>query len=80
MPKAKISATIETTLLTQLATQHPNVSRSEALEAALTAWLAAAAKARLDDQVRAYYQSADPADFADDADWARVGLAAFEDP
>ena len=72
MPKAKISVTVEGSLLRQVDRLAGEASRSEVVEDALARWLRDRRRARLEEEIEVYYRSLGAAEREEDADWAEL--------
>jgi metal-responsive CopG/Arc/MetJ family transcriptional regulator len=70
--KAKISVTVDSSLLRQCDRVAPGVTRSEVFERALKGWLRNARQKSLEDDIERYYSSLSKAERAEDADWSRL--------
>jgi hypothetical protein len=73
MPKAKVSVTVDRSLLRECDRLAGAASRSELFERALRGWLRSVRRRRLEEEIERYYGSRSETDRAEDADWA--GLA-----
>lgn len=73
MAKAKISVTVESSVIRDCARFAKGRSRSEIVERALTSWLRDVRRKSLEEEVERYYTSLSPADRQEDSRWA--GLA-----
>jgi metal-responsive CopG/Arc/MetJ family transcriptional regulator len=73
MAKAKVSVTVDRSLLRQCDRAARGASRSEVFEQALVGWLRAARQRSLDAELERYYASLSEAERVEDADWS--GLA-----
>ena len=73
MAKAKVSVTVDRTLLRECDRVARGATRSQVFEQALETWLRNARRKRLELEVERYYSSLDKAGRAEDAEWA--GLA-----
>ena len=73
MAKAKVSVTVDNSLLRQCDRVARGASRSEVFEQALKGWLRNVRQRILEDDVQRYYSSLSKAERAEDSEWA--GLA-----
>ncbi len=73
MPKAKISVTVERSLIRDCDQLAKGASRSEIVEKALTRWVRERRRKSLEDEIEQYYSSLGAADRLEDSQWA--GLA-----
>lgn len=72
MPKARVSVTVEGSLLLQIDRVAGGASRSEVIETALAAWLRNIRRERLEEEVELYYRSIGTAEREEDAAWAEL--------
>ncbi|HEV7671765.1 MAG TPA: ribbon-helix-helix protein, CopG family [Thermoanaerobaculia bacterium] len=72
MPKARVSVTVEGSLLLQVDQMARGASRSEVIESALAAWLRNRRRESLEEAVELYYRSIGPAEREEDAAWAEL--------
>jgi metal-responsive CopG/Arc/MetJ family transcriptional regulator len=72
MPKAKISVTVEGSLLRQVDRMARGASRSEVVENALAGWLRNRRRERLEEEIELYYSSLGAAEREEDAAWAEL--------
>lgn len=73
MAKAKVSVTVDRSLLQRCDQAARGATRSEVFEQALEGWLRNVRQRSLQDEVERYYSSLSKAERAEDSDWA--GLA-----
>jgi len=73
VPKAKISVTVERSLLRDCERIARGASRSELFEAALARWLRDWRRQRLEEEIERYYASLGTAARAKDSEWAELG-------
>ena len=73
MAKAKISVTVDQSLLDACDKIAPKASRSEIVQAALARWLRDRRRRVLEEEIERYYASLDDGERAEDARWADVG-------
>ena len=73
MPKAKVSVTVDRSLLRQCERVARGATRSEVFEQALERWLRDVRRKSLEEAVERYYSSLGKAERAEDSEWA--GLA-----
>lgn len=73
MPKAKVSVTVDRSLLRQCDRAARGATRSEVFEQALEGWLRSVRQRSLEKDVERYYASLSTAERAEDSEWA--GLA-----
>jgi len=73
MSKAKISVTIDSTLLRDCERLARGANRSEVVTAALTRWLRDRRRQSLEDEIERYYASLDGSEKREDAEWAELG-------
>ena len=73
MAKAKVSVTVDRSLLRQCDRVARGATRSQVFEQALASWLRNARRKSLEDEVERYYSSLSKAERAEDSEWA--GLA-----
>ncbi len=73
MAKAKVSVTVDRSLLQRCERVARGATRSEVFEQALEGWLRSSRQRSLEDEVERYYSSLSKAERAEDSDWA--GLA-----
>ena len=73
MAKAKVSVTVDSSLLRRCDRVARGVTRSEVFEQALKAWLRNVRQRSLEDDVERYYSSLSKAERTEDSEWA--GLA-----
>jgi metal-responsive CopG/Arc/MetJ family transcriptional regulator len=74
MPKAKVSVTVERSLIRECDRLAGKVSRSEVFEKALTGWLREARRKSLEGEVERYYRSLRRAERNEDSRWANLAL------
>ncbi|HXU30875.1 MAG TPA: hypothetical protein VN851_09890 [Thermoanaerobaculia bacterium] len=72
MPKARVSVTVEGSLLLQVDRVAGGASRSEVIEIALAAWLRNTRREKLEEEVELYYRSMGAAEREEDASWAEL--------
>jgi Ribbon-helix-helix protein, copG family len=72
MPKAKVSVTVEGSLLRQVDRMARGASRSEVFEDALASWLRNRRRERLEEEIQLYYRSLGAAEREEDAAWAEL--------
>ncbi len=72
MPKAKVSVTVEDSLLRQVDRVARGASRSEVFEDALTSWLRNRRRERLEEEIELYYRSLSDAEREEDSAWAEL--------
>lgn len=70
MPKAKVSVTVEDSLLRQVDRMARGASRSEVFE--LTRWLRNRRRERLEEEIELYYRSLGAAEREEDSAWAEL--------
>jgi metal-responsive CopG/Arc/MetJ family transcriptional regulator len=73
MAKAKVSVTVDRSLLQKCDRVARGATRSEVFEQALQSWVRSARRKSLEDDIERYYSSMSKADRAEDSEWA--GLA-----
>ena len=73
MAKAKVSVTVDRSLLRQCDRVARGATRSELFEQALEKWLRNVRRKSLEEEVERYYSSLSKAERAEDSEWA--GLA-----
>jgi len=73
MPKAKVSVTVDRSLLRRCDRVARGAKRSEVFEQALEGWLRNVRQRNLEKEVERYYASLSKAERAEDSEWA--GLA-----
>ena len=73
MARAKISVTVDQSLLHACDRLAPNVSRSAIVQAALAQWLRDPRRRTLEDDIERYYASQGDHERAEDARWADTG-------
>ena len=73
MAKAKISVTIDRSLLDACDRLAPEATRSEIVQAALTRWMHDRHRRALEDEIAAYYGSLGDKERVEDARWAAAG-------
>jgi metal-responsive CopG/Arc/MetJ family transcriptional regulator len=73
MAKAKVSVTVDSSLLRRCDRAARGATRSEVFEQALKAWLRNVRQRSLEDDVERYYSSLSKGERAEDSEWA--GLA-----
>jgi metal-responsive CopG/Arc/MetJ family transcriptional regulator len=73
MGKAKVSVTVDSTLLLRCDRAARGATRSDVFEQALKGWLRNVRQRSLEDAVERYYSSLSKAERAEDSEWA--GLA-----
>lgn len=74
MAKAKISVTVERSLIQECDRLARGASRSEVFEMALKGWLRQARRKGLEDEVERYYTSRSLRDKQEDSRWAGLAL------
>ena len=72
MPKAKVSVTVEDSLLRQVDRVARGASRSEVFEDALASWLRNRRRERLEEEIELYYRSLSDAEHEEDSAWAEL--------
>ena len=72
MPKAKVSVTVEDSLLRQVDRMAHGASRSEVFEDALTSWLRNRRRERLEEEIELYYRSLGAVEREEDSAWAEL--------
>ncbi len=72
MPKAKISVTVEGSVLRQVDLLARGTSRSEVVEKALAGWLRNRRREALENEIELYYRSLGAPDREEDAGWAEL--------
>jgi metal-responsive CopG/Arc/MetJ family transcriptional regulator len=77
MGKAKISVTIERSLVRDCDRFARGTSRSEVVERALARWLRERRRRSLEDEIEQYYASLGAKERAEDAEWAGLGSRAL---
>ena len=77
MAKAKISVTVDQSLLDACDKLAPKASRSEIVQLALARWLRDRRRRVLEDEIERYYASLDEDERAEDARWADAGARAL---
>ena len=77
MGKAKISVTVDASLVERLDHLDIDASRSEIVELALTRWLHDARRQALEDEIEEYYADFTRKDQKDDAEWARLASSSL---
>lgn len=77
MPKAKVSVTVERSLLRDCDRVARGSSRSEVFELALARWLREARRKSLEDAIERYYASLGAAERAENAAWAALSARAL---
>lgn len=75
--KAKVSVTIDRSLLRQCDRLARGASRSEVFEQALRGWLRNVRQRRLEREIEQYYSSLSDAERAEDSEWAELGARAL---
>ena len=73
MAKAKVSVTVDRSLLQKCDRVARGATRSEVFEQALQSWVRSARRKSLEDDIERYYSSMSKADREEDSEWA--GLA-----
>lgn len=77
MPKAKVSVTVERSLLRECDRVARGASRSEVFERALARWLREVRRKSLEDEIERYYSSLAAAEREEDAAWAALSAGAL---
>jgi len=72
MPKAKVSVTIEQSVLERVDRFSAGKSRSEIVERALKRWLNERRRLKLEEQIAAYYADRQEEDSVEDREWAEL--------
>jgi metal-responsive CopG/Arc/MetJ family transcriptional regulator len=72
MAKAKVSVTVDRSLLRKCDRVARGASRSEVFERALERWLLDLRRRSLDEDVERYYSSLTKAERAEDSEWAGI--------
>jgi metal-responsive CopG/Arc/MetJ family transcriptional regulator len=72
MAKAKVSVTVDRSLLQKCDRVARGASRSEVFEQALQSWVRSARRRSLEDEIERYYSSLSRDDRADDSEWAGI--------
>ena len=72
MGKAKISVTIDESVLERVDRLSEANSRSEIVERALKRWLVEGRRRQLEEETAAYYRARDEEEQLEDEEWARV--------
>jgi metal-responsive CopG/Arc/MetJ family transcriptional regulator len=72
MAKAKVSVTVDRSLLQKCDRVARGASRSEVFEQALQSWVRSARRKSLEDEIERYYSSMGRADRAEDSEWAGI--------
>ena len=70
MAKAKVSVTVDRSLLQKCDRVAHGATRSEVFEQALERWLRTARRKALEEEVERYYSSLSKAERAEDSEWA----------
>jgi len=73
MPKAKISVTVDRSVLRDCERVARGASRSEVVETALTRWLRDRRRQKLEDEIERYYLSRNATEQDEDSEWAELG-------
>jgi len=71
--KTKVSVTVDRTLLREVDRLAGSMTRSQAFERALAAWVRRRGQAELDRAIEDYYRSLGAAEHREDEDWASLG-------
>jgi len=71
--KAKVSVTVDRTLLREVDRLAGEMTRSEVFEHALTAWVRRRGQAELDRAIERYYRSLTAAERREHDEWASLG-------
>jgi metal-responsive CopG/Arc/MetJ family transcriptional regulator len=71
--KAKVSVSLDRTLLREVDRLAGPMTRSQVFERALAAWVRRRGQAALDQAIERYYRSLSAADRREDEDWAALG-------
>ena len=71
--KAKVSVTVDRTLLREIDRLAGRMTRSQIFEHALAAWVRRRGQAELDDAIERYYRSRTVAERREDDAWASIG-------
>lgn len=72
MAKAKISVTVERSLIRECDRLAQGAKRSHIVENALARWLRDVRRKRLEDEIERYYASLRPAGREEDSEWAEL--------
>lgn len=72
MAKAKVSVTVDRSLLQKCDRVARGATRSEVFEQALQSWVRSARRKSLEDEIERYYSSMSRADRAEDSEWAGI--------
>ena len=73
MTKAKISVTVDRSVLRDCDRVARGASRSEVVETALTRWLRDRRRQELEDEIERYYLSRNATEQDEDSEWAELG-------
>lgn len=79
MPKAKISVTVERSLLRYCDSVARGSSRSEIVERALANWARDRRRRSLEEEIESYYSSLSARERAEDAGWAELSGRALQE-
>jgi metal-responsive CopG/Arc/MetJ family transcriptional regulator len=71
--KAKVSVTVDRTLLREVDRLAGSMTRSQVFEHALAAWVRRRGQAELDRAIEGYYRSLSAAERREDEGWASLG-------
>jgi metal-responsive CopG/Arc/MetJ family transcriptional regulator len=71
--KAKVSVTVDSTLLREVDRLAGRMTRSEAFERALAAWVHRRGREELDQAIERYYRSLTATERHEDEQWASLG-------
>ena len=72
MAKAKVSVTVDRSLLQECDRAARGATRSQVFERALERWLRDLRQKRLEEEVERYYSSLNTAERAEDSEWAGI--------
>ncbi len=72
MAKAKVSVTIEESVLDRVDQAADGMSRSEIVERALKRWLSDRRQRQLDEEIKAYYTQQSEEQRSEDQEWAEL--------
>jgi metal-responsive CopG/Arc/MetJ family transcriptional regulator len=75
MAKAKISVTIDESVLKRVDQVSGGTSRSEIVERALKRWLVEGRRRQLEAEIAAYYSERNESEQLEDGEWARLSAA-----
>jgi metal-responsive CopG/Arc/MetJ family transcriptional regulator len=78
MAKAKISVTVETSVLERIDRLSDGVSRSEIVERALRRWISERRRRDLESEIAAYYSERHEDERSEDEEWARLSARYLE--